>query len=262
MPTHSLTNREFVFDLDSTLIHSSMDMEAYEALKLYSDPKSIPLRGRVYRFDLVDVTETPGTGTVTPMWGVFRPYVFEFLQFMAHYCKKVHVWTAGQYKYGHTIKAQLFKGTFQPTTVFTYENCKMTTSSIHKPLEELYAAVAASGEEAGTTDATNTLALDDREDTFSLNPYNGIQIPPYEPELTKEGIMKEDIALLQLMCWLSLPEVVQAKDVRYLDKRYIFTTSLEEYRRRLQPVVASPPPKPVAKRSSRAVTFFPSIVHI
>lgn len=259
----SLTNRRMVFDLDSTLIHSSMDMNEYEALKLYTDPASFTLRGRVYRFDLVDVTDTPGSGVVTPMWGVFRPYVFEFLQFAVTYFKEVYIWSAGQYKYVHLIKNNLFSGTFQPAKIFTYENCKMDVTSIHKPLEELYASLDDGANE------TNTLALDDREDTFSLNPYNGIQIPAYEPEFTKEGIMKTDVALLQLMCWLSLPEVMRMEDVRYLDKRYIFTTPIADYHQLLEraispksPTKTLPPQKVSPPTRSKVASFFPSFVQI
>ena len=75
----------------------------------------------------------------------------------------------------------------------------------------------------------NTFALDDRDDTFAVNPLNGIRIPPYEPQFTSEGIMAEDEALLQLMYWLSLPHVRYATDIGKLDKTKIFTTPVSVY---------------------------------
>ena len=129
----SLTPHRIVYDLDSTLINTSMDMKAYERLNL-SDPRNAHLQGRVYRFDLIDVSSPPGTGNIIPMWGVFRPYVFEFLQFSASYFREVYIWSAGQYKYVHMIKSKLFGGTFQPSKTYTYDDCSMHGSNINKPL--------------------------------------------------------------------------------------------------------------------------------
>jgi len=64
-------------------------------------------------------------------------------------------------------------------------------------------------------------------DTFHYNKDNGILIPPYEPELYE--IHHEDHAFLQLMGWLSLPEVLNCEDVRLLDKNNIFKISISEY---------------------------------
>lgn len=232
--SRSLTNRHLVLDLDSTLIHSSVEMDVYENMHLYSDTRSIPLRSRLYRFDLVDAMDVvPGTGSVMPMWGVFRPHVFEFLQFASVYFEKVHIWSAGQYKYVHNIKAVLFpKPDFQPDVVLTHDDCEMSSTMVCKPLSKLYGMGVGANE-------TNTLALDDRDDTFSKNPYNGIQIEPYEPGESKEEIMDDDDTLQKLMCWLSLPEVMRESDVRYLDKRYIFDTPLSTYHKRLKEIAAS-----------------------
>jgi len=65
----------------------------------------------------------------------------------------------------------------------------------------------------------NTLALDDREDTFSHNNKNGILIPAYSPEDIEET---EDTHLLKLEHWLSKEEVATSPDVRKLKKRSIF----------------------------------------
>jgi hypothetical protein len=255
-----LTSRHLVLDLDSTLIHSDGEMDVYKDFKLYSSPTNAELRSRLYRFDLVDVVDAPGTGVRTPMWGVYRPHVLEFLNFASIYFDAVHIWSAGQHKYVHTIKDVLFQGDFVPSTVFSYDMCDQTTSELFKPLTKLYAENTAMG-----ANETNTLALDDRDHTFSRNPHNGVQIPAYEPgptedkakkmsraEIVKQyraDIMADDIALLQFTCWLSLPEVIKEPDVQKLDKTRIFTTSLDHYKRRLE-AVSSPP----------QTGFFPSIM--
>ena len=66
--------------------------------------------------------------------------------------------------------------------------------------------------------------LDDKADNFISSPGNGITIPRYEPSPNPISIMADDQALLQLQQWLSRPEVMEAPDVRYLDKTHIFTT--------------------------------------
>ena len=119
----------------------------------------------------------------------------------------------------------------RPRVVYTAPHCIFhATGEIHKPLVKLYIGPP----QDGTFGAYSTMVLDDRNDTFSLNPDNGIHIPKYCPDPSPEGAKSSDIALAQLMWWLSLPEVKKAPDIRRLDKSRIFSTSLEEYQGRLR----------------------------
>ena len=214
----SLTKFKLVLDLDSTVVHSSGDMDDYQRLNLYSDPRAAEMRSRVYSFDLIDVVEPPGTGSTTSMWGVYRPHVFEFLTFASTYFDEVIIWSAGQFKYVHAITDLIFDGIdSKPQTIKTYDDCRKTSSHVYKPIAEL------------NVNSSKILCLDDREDTYSLNKANGILIPIYEPKPTPSAIMADDIALVQLMCWLSQPEVYKCEDVRRLDKSKIFTTPLDQY---------------------------------
>lgn len=92
----------------------------------------------------------------------------------------------------------------------------------------------------GEANETNTLHIDDRDDTFSQNEHNGIKIPAYSPNLDGtpeeiiESILQPDDTLLKLMCWLSLLEVRNCTDVRKLDKSTIFTTSIADYMLKLR----------------------------
>lgn len=257
MTVRSITNFHVSLDLDSTLIHSFVDQKSLIDLKIYTDPAMVHLQDRIYRFDLVDVTTPEGTGVVTTIWGSLRPFLRKFIVFCNAYFVGIHVWSAGQYKYVHSINEVIFpRGTIQPSTVLTFEDCVFTPTTILKPLSKLYEMPSATG-----ANPTNTLAIDDREDTFAANPGNGIQIPVYEPQPTIDGIMSDDIALQQLMEWLSLDKVKLCKDVRTLDKSDIFTTDLATYKSlaRKDKMGASEIPKSKDVAADKRSSFFPSI---
>lgn len=219
-----LTNKHIVFDLDETLVHSDQDMEKFERLKIYSKPNA-SLKNKTYVLEMVNVTEQEGTGEYVKMWGVFRPHLFEFMDFVLKYYT-VHVWSAGQKLYVHSIVEQIFDDNDIPDVIFSREKCDQITKGrenmIFKPLTKFFDVYSNAKPE-------NTLIIDDRPDTFSKNEKNGILIPPFLPSDDKESFDKEDIlnhddkSLLELMKWLKKPEVMNAKDVRTLDKKHIFS---------------------------------------
>lgn len=236
------TPKILVLDLDSTLVHTSGNMQDYEKLRIYdvNDSTNADLRSRTYSFELTDVIDTPGTGSTTPMWGIYRPHYREFLTFAFSYFDEVRVWSAGQFKYVYAITDKVFSGLQQPVSVKTYDDCKKTVNRIYKPLVDYFASTVQIPSNYPPTctpfagcDMSNMLILDDRSDTFELNPQNGVEIPVYEPDPNPSVIRRDDIALLQFMAWLSLPEVANAPSLCKLDKSRIFTTSLSEYSRRL-----------------------------
>jgi hypothetical protein len=55
-----LTNKTIVLDLDSTLICTCDEEKTFEALEVYTNPRNAKLKSRIYYFELVDVTDTPG----------------------------------------------------------------------------------------------------------------------------------------------------------------------------------------------------------
>jgi hypothetical protein len=177
---------------------------------------------------MIDVVNREGTGNVSHMWGAFRPHLRQFLSFAKYYFAGVIVWSAGQTKYVHEICRKIFiDPDFQPLIIYTYDDCEMGADYVYKPIAKLMNDNAVKA----YVNPKETLTLDDREDTFSKNPRNGIKIPPYEPRMTPDGIMTDDIALLQLMKWLELPSVINASDIRTVDKRNIFSTSIPDYDR-------------------------------
>ncbi len=226
----SLTDKHLVLDLDSTVIHSSQDLDELKSLKIYSKPKNAHLRDRIYSFEMVDVISTEGTGDSMRMWGVYRPHLKEFMEFAATYFEEVHIWSAGQHIYVYSI-AECISGKtgINFDHILTNEHCDFeektnkkgqTYSYVYKPLKKFYKSYG------GNANETNTLIIDDRDDTFSKNSGNGILISRYEPDASPKEIMQEDISLLQLKQWLMKEDVLKCKDVRTLDKRGIFKEKL------------------------------------
>jgi hypothetical protein len=213
-----LTNKTIVLDLDSTLIFTSDDFTQYEALKLYTKPEHNHLRNRLYKFDVIDVCEKPGTGVKSSMWGVLRPHVYEFLDFCFEYFENVIVWSAGQLRYVHAICDVLFTDPDkQPIIIYSWDDCEKNDNYLFKPLVKL------SQQEISTLTLDKLFILDDNETTFTKNKDNALHIPPYEPELSPKGIMEDDETLINITRWLMKPEVIDNKDCRKTNKEDCFT---------------------------------------
>ena len=117
----------------------------------------------------------------------------------------------------------------KPLCIYTYDDCIVGEEDyLKKPLTKVYKDFPQLCEK-------NTFILDDREDTFSLNENNGIQIPEFESDMSLEDISGHpDNSLLKVIAWFSLPKVKNSKDVRKLNKDNIFDYSLEDYKKMLK----------------------------
>lgn len=230
MTYHKIT---IVLDIDQTLVHTHGDINNFDMLNIYKKAKRVKLRKKLYSMKLYDVSVEDGTGDEIYLAGIYRNYLKEFLDFvMEHY--NVIIWSAGRMKYVHTMVDKMFPiGSKRPHIVYTYDDCDIGKEDyLKKPLKKLYND---SRIKHLNMNETNTLVVDDREDTFSLNKKNGIQIPEFESDMTAEEIdFHPDIALLQLIAFLKKPEVMNCKDVRTLEKRNIFTTSLSSYAKEIK----------------------------
>jgi hypothetical protein len=219
-----ITNKTIMLDLDSTLIYTSENFDNYSKLELYSNPQNINLRQRIYKFDVIDVVEKPGSGVRSSMWGILRPHVYEFLDFCFDYFSNVIVWSAGQLRYVHAICDVLFHDPQkQPCLIWSYNDCEKTDNYLYKPLIKI------SKKAFPSIGLDKVYALDDNEITFSKNKDNALWIPPYEPELTPEGIQKDDTTLKDLTKWLMTPEVLSSNDVRVVSKHNAFKCK-DEYK--------------------------------
>lgn len=209
-----LTDRCIILDLDETLIHSCEDYRKLINLRPFQDPSLLDLRKRMYNLYLNGYHQPP------TIWGVTRPYTEEFLLFCFDYFSKVCVWSAGLPDYVNKIVDYIFPAAYKPDVVYDRSHCHYTVENdIFKPIERMR-------EKEDWHDIMrldNTFFVDDRAKAFIKNPGNGIVIPGYEPDGSLEAYVNDDQALLELMDWLMLPEVLEAQDVRQLDKRRIFT---------------------------------------
>lgn len=218
--------KNIVLDIDATLVHTHGDDDEYLNLNLFTNPKMIKYRGRTYSMSLTDVTSPPGTGEEMKLYGIYRPYLKEFIDFCFEYFDNVIVWSAGKKKYVEKMCELIFTDrNKQPLLIYNYDDCVIYDDYIRKPLKKLYDDPRTKG----MMNENNTYVLDDRDDTFALNKGNGVMIPEYEATLDIRGLNKDDDNLLKFMAWLSMDENKKSRDVKKLSKKKIFKLSEREY---------------------------------
>jgi TFIIF-interacting CTD phosphatase-like protein len=218
---YSKIGKNIVLDLDMTLIHTFTDMSSLAELDIYSNFQNRDLADRIYVIELHDVLDEPGEGVYSRMWGVYRPGWSRFRRFLRRHFNNVIIWSAGQPKYVDAMVNVLFPDPdFQPLRIYTWEDCVIDDSGIYKPLAKIVEDLATHG-----VTLENLLALDDREDTFSLNVNNGIKISEYKPPPTELGIRAPDLRLLELERWLKSEAVASSQDLRLTAKDAIFGTA-------------------------------------
>lgn len=229
------TKKYIVLDIDATLVHTHGEIDDFSMLNIYSDQEKLEHRRKLYTMTLIDATENapPGTGSVIKLSGIYRPQLKEFLDFCSDYFEGVVIWSAGQKKYVEKMAEIMFPfQEFQPLIIYTWDDCEVGEGDyLKKPLAKLFKDKRVKGK----MNEKNTFVLDDRDDTFSLNPKNGIQIPEFESDMSIDEIVEhKDDAFIKLMAWLSLKEVRDCKDVRKLNKCNIFKRTLEDYNKKLK----------------------------
>lgn len=223
----ALTNKCIVLDLDETLVYTAEDFDDLAALGIMKDPTLAGLRKRTYRLALDDIGEKRGAGVRYDLWGITRPWVKDFLVFCFSYFKIVAVWTAGQKSYADEIVDFLFRDIRPPHAVFSRDEIVEIDGSGTKPLTKLIKSTPVLRRHMALT---NTFSLDDNAYTYErVNPGNGVLIPHYSPPPNISALTADETSLLQLKYWLLQPNVMNASDVRLLDKEHIFTTPLSAY---------------------------------
>lgn len=215
--------RCIVFDLDECLLHTmEPKYNNYESIYL-NDPKYLSMRGRLYSINLVDINTPEGSGVVERHWGIRRPHLNRLLVYCFLNFDYVCVWSAGHYKYVVEIVNHIFYGIGKPHLIFTRDNIRNLpppSKGYHKPLQEMLNHPVLKGK----VTLANTVFLDDKGDNFITCPDNGIEIPRYYPGPLE--VLDDDICLLQLEQFFRTPEFQNSPDVRRLDKRKIFKSSI------------------------------------
>lgn len=227
LPKATITDHCIVLDLDQTLIATQDSVDTLSKLKILSDPKLLSLRNRSYYITIDDV-EKPGIGSKYDFWGVTRPHVEEFLIFCFSYFKIVAVWSAGKRPYVEAIVDHLFRDLPQPHIVFSHDDIILNNKNeVEKPLTKM---INLNDITKRYMSLENTFAIDDNNTTFVHNPKNAVYIPPYEPSVSVNALSRDDPTLLQLKYWFLQPEVMDSLDIRQLDKKKIFKTSIDDYK--------------------------------
>lgn len=229
------TIKNFVLDLDNTLIHTHDEIEDFTMLNIYDDDEKIKYRRHLYVLKFYDGGRgvACGSGTVDIYAGQVRPYCRDFIDYLKEHKYNIAVWSAGQKRYVDEIVKLLFPyNDFQPLVVYNYDDCNTEEGddNLKKPLDKLFKDKRIKG----IFNEKNTFVLDDIPDTFSLNHKNGIEIPEFNSELSIEDITDHnDSFLINLMCWLETKEVAECDDVRKLKKDKVFKKDLKEYNKQL-----------------------------
>ena len=208
-----LTDKVFVFDLDLTAICTQDSIDSLHSLGIYSDPKLMELRRRVYYFHIDDL-EKKGIGSRYNFWGVTRPHLHELLHFCTNYGRIV-IWSAGKRPYVEAIVSHIFKNLPYPELVLSYDDISFDKQgNVIKPLTKVSQRLG--------VPLSKILAIDDNELTFQHNVHNGIHIPAYEPKPDVIELAQDEQILIKLKDWLCTPEVMAASDVTTLNKSAIF----------------------------------------
>ncbi|AYV86136.1 MAG: DNA-directed RNA Pol II C-term-like phosphatase [Solumvirus sp.] len=219
-----------VLDMDETLVNT-FDMKQEKKLSklgIMSDPNLMDIRERLYHINLVDAVSPPGSGDIAPTWGITRPHLINFMKYVHLRFKVVIIWSAGVKRYVSEVIHKICKNNKMPHSIWNRSDCVWSNEIANKPISK----IASHPDLSSFVDLNNTFFIDDLQTAFNKdNPHNGIQITPYLPEISISGLRSGDDALLKLMYWFSRPDVIHAKDIRQLDKKDIFTTSISEYQK-------------------------------
>lgn len=218
-----------VLDLDSTLIWTFDDDEKEDfseedhanklkKISLYSDPKKIELRKKIYRLDMLN-SRGQATGEKDVMYGVRRPYLDEFLDYIGENCNHIIVWTAGIRRYGDELSNRIFKNHRKPDLILTRASLKETVDDedgqikeCMKPLSDIYKIFVDMNE-------TNTIVVDDKKSTFNDNPDNALHIDAFSCDLEEIDILNNgDDCLLKIIEWMETDEVKNCTDIRKINK--------------------------------------------
>src|SRR3990167_356103 len=229
-----MSDLSIVLDLDDTLIQcltcgerDRIQLREVKKLGIYSDPNLMDLRVRSHRLRMYDACADRGSGEEFAAWVIERPHLKEFLIFAFQYFKTVNVWTAGTRAYGEEIARTISKGIGTFDHIFTRDDCEEINDYCYKPLDKLIKHHPDVGP------ICKVFALDDQEDSYHYNQNNGIKIPKYNPTISVDSLRTNDDHLLRLKYLLSQDEVIHSEDVRKLNKKSVFSFTVEDYRKRM-----------------------------
>lgn len=178
-----MSERYIVLDLDATLLHT---FDNYKALaKLISEENNLAyLKSRIYNLKLFNPSSNKNHKYYS-FWGIYRPFLAEFVEYIIQEFDDIFIWSAGNEKYVKSVVDLIFEPyEYKPKIIFYDTHCYISEDRevVVKDLAKLYNAskdIYSSASDKCGPNETNTYVIDDRMDTMSKNADNGILIHPY-----------------------------------------------------------------------------------
>ena len=223
---HMKNGKYIVLDLDATLLHTFDDYLSLSKL-VKQDEKSQYLKSRIYNLSLFN-PQSNKNNKYYSMWGIYRPFLKEFVEYIIQEFDGIFIWSAAVEKYVETISDLIFSPyDYKPIAIFSKEDCIISDDGmvITKPLEKIF-------NQFEKVNPENTFVIDDREDTCSRNKDNAIIVPAFEfqdlPKNPSEDdvrnfknrIYELDSALRELIIFFEKSK--KHPDIRSLSKDFIF----------------------------------------
>lgn len=207
-----------VLDLDETMVYTFDNIgELYKLIETDEDFDWLSVHS--YILEMCDPNEE-GCNEEYKMWGLFRPYLVEFITYAIERFDNIYIWSAGKRKYVDAIVDRIFPSLdYNPPIILNFDDTEISEEGVvTKNLQKLF--------DNKDCDAKphNTFVMDDIKDTFSQNPDNGILCPPFsiedydDPKEMADNIrekMKNDNFLQKIIKFFE--ECKDEKDVRNLN---------------------------------------------
>jgi len=211
-----------IIDLDETLVHTWENPKFIEKLRIYNDPQIYNKFFRMNEDPLCYSFDIPNCH----IWGMYRPHMWEFLNFCDKYFDNVVIWSAGVEEYVYSIIKHIYKNKSKfPKVIWSRKNCTDNKNHYHKPIKNLINYINKKSYLPFQIYPQSTIIIDDKNYSFESNVDNGILIPPYDfpktPQIN-ELLNRNDHCLVDIMNWLQTDEVTQCDDVRNVNKNNIF----------------------------------------
>ena len=218
--------RTLIIDIDQTIANSFENPDFLDKYEIYTNPDVLAKFKNIQTYSMI----ISKSGQRTRIWGLFRPHLKEFLDFVSKYFDHIIIWSAGTESYVKEIIEQMERtyGIAPGKMIWARDKCVRAPNNFHKPIACLEQDLQKRYYSSIHIDPKLTLILDDKLYTFVENPNNGVLIPAFSPgDGQKAPTLKQllditDDALLQFISWLQQPEVQNATDYSKLPKDRIF----------------------------------------
>lgn len=211
--------RHIIIDMDETLLHTFETRQSLKNLRLFSTPRLIGLRSRIFVLD-------------SGIWGATRPHLGNFIEASFGAFSTVTIWSAGEAGYVNEVVKHIFRGLPKPDLVMTREDCATDLIEISEDGKEdrlyqkpLYVAREYHERLSPGVHMTeaNTLIIEDRPSAVAFEDrFNSVLVPAYTPAPTSEALMRKDETLKTLADWFAQDRFRTASDLRSVTRPILY----------------------------------------